>query len=136
MPTKLTCRYFWIILLALLAACEPLVPAQTVTPMATDAPSVLPTETPLVPSPTPLPPFPLEILHMAYVVDDNLYLQDGSNPPIQLTHSKEGRIFEFSDDGEKIVFYRQGMDVGDEGGTYSINADGSREQVLITKKMV
>lgn len=67
-------------------------------------------------------------LRMAYVVDGNLYLQDGSNPPFQLTHGGEDRYPSFTDDGEKIVFLR-GFIPHD---LYSINPDGSQEQLLVS----
>ena len=42
---------------------------------------------------------------MAYTIDGNLYLQDGTNPPIQLTNDeRRDHTPVFSDDGEKIVF--------------------------------
>jgi Tol biopolymer transport system component len=69
---------------------------------------------------------------MAYVIDGNLYLQDGSNPPVQLTHSGEDRNPIFSDDGEKIAFYR-GLVPHD---LYSINADGTQERVLVTGSLL
>ena len=42
---------------------------------------------------------------MAYSIDGNLYFQDGSNQPLQLTNSGEDwHLVFFSDDGEKIFF--------------------------------
>jgi len=70
---------------------------------------------------------------MAYIIDGNLYFQDGSNPPLQLTHGGEDwRLVFFSDDGEKIFFFRglTGQDL------YSINADGSEEKALITDNLL
>jgi len=69
---------------------------------------------------------------MAYVINGNLYFQGGSNPPVQLTHSRDDWQPLFTNDAEKIVFFR--------GRTphelYSINTDGSQEQELITNSML
>jgi len=67
---------------------------------------------------------------MAYTVNGNLFLQDGNHQAVQLTESGEDYFAIFSDDGEKIVFCRG--DFFCHGSVYSVNADGSREQALIT----
>jgi len=69
---------------------------------------------------------------MAYIMDGNLYFQDGSKPPLQLTHSLENWQPMFSDDGEKIIFLH-GKDWEE---IHSINSDGGQEQVLVTKKLL
>jgi Tol biopolymer transport system component len=69
---------------------------------------------------------------MAYVVEGNLYIQDGSNPPIQLIDSGEDGYPIFSDDGEKIVFFRGTVP----HDLYAINADGSQEQALVTSRLL
>jgi hypothetical protein len=69
---------------------------------------------------------------MAYVIDGNLYFQDGSKPPVQLTDSGEDLQPVFTDDGEKIVF-RHGK-LSEE--IHSINIEGSQEQVLITSRLL
>ena len=67
---------------------------------------------------------------MVYENHGDLYLQDGTKPSIQRTHSGKDRDPILSDDGGKIVFYR-----GDAfDNVYSINADGSKEQALIKSK--
>jgi Tol biopolymer transport system component len=112
----------------------------TVTTMPTTAPTLTAigsTSTALpIPSVTTIPSLPISSapdgLRMAYVIDGNLYLQDGSNPPVQLTHSGEDRNPIFSDDGEKIAFYR-GLVPHD---LYSINADGTQERVLVTGSLL
>jgi hypothetical protein len=68
---------------------------------------------------------------MAYIVDGNLYVQNGSNPPQQLTDSGEDFYPMLSDDGEKIVFYRGRNN--ENNSIFSINADGSHIQEIITK---
>lgn len=73
---------------------------------------------------------PLDNLRMAYIVDGNLYIQNGSNSPKQLSNSGEDISPIFSDDGEKIVFSRG--NIPDNKSIFSINADGSHEQELIT----
>ena len=67
---------------------------------------------------------------MAYIIDGNLYFQDGNNPFLQLTRSGEDwRIIFFSENGEKI-FFQRGITPPFE--LHSINIDGSEEQTLIT----
>ncbi|MFZ5882031.1 MAG: hypothetical protein ACOY0R_21885, partial [Chloroflexota bacterium] len=108
-------------------------PLPTLTP---GNPTVLPVSTPIS-SPAPIPIstateiFPLDNLRMAYIVDGNLYVQNGSNPPQQLTDSGQDIYPMFSDDGEKIIFYRGKSQ--DKNSIFSINADGSHEQEIITK---
>jgi len=64
---------------------------------------------------------------MAYVLEGNLYFQDGSNPPIQLTNRGEDRSpILFSESGDKIFFFRGKIS----DALYSISTDGSNEQVL------
>jgi Tol biopolymer transport system component len=67
-------------------------------------------------------------LHMAYVIEGNLYLQNGNDPPIQLTIRGQDKEPTFSEDGEKIAFLR-GFIPHD---LYSINAEGTQEQVVIS----
>ncbi len=69
---------------------------------------------------------------MAYVIDGKLYLQDGSHPSVQLTSSGEDRSPVFSDDGERLVFYRGVLS----HNVYMINADGSQEQALVTRDLL
>ena len=68
---------------------------------------------------------------MAYTVDGNLYVQNGSNSPKKLSNSGEDLSPMFSDDGEKIIFYRGKSQ--DKNSIFSINADGSDTQEIITK---
>ena len=149
MTTKFTSRrFFWSVFIALLVACGTLPPEST--PTATQATThtgkatLAPSLTPVSPTPTILPTtstptssFPVSSasdgLRMAYVVDGNIYFQNGSNPPLQLTNSGEDwRLVFFTDDGEKIFFFRgvTGQDL------YSINVDGSEEQVLVTSNLL
>lgn len=65
---------------------------------------------------------------MVYVFEGNLYLQDGSEPPLQLTTSAEVHDPIFSDDGEKIAFLRGGVP----HDLYVVNADGNGEQELVS----
>jgi hypothetical protein len=101
-------------LIILAALCAGLVGCRSVQPLPTPtstpilmpaSPTTLQVET-LSPTATEIPLFPLEGLRMAYIVDGNLYLQDSGNEPIQLTDSGEDHTPIFSDDGEKIVFFR------------------------------
>ena len=114
-----------------LAACG------VATPMPTVAETTRPSFTPAIPTATvslftpsststqtsslPVSPAP-DGLRMAYVIDGNLFFQDSSDPPLQLTYSGEDwRLVFFSDDGQKVFFFRgvNGQDL------YSINVDGS-----------
>jgi len=123
--------------LIILAACDtaPSVPIPTATTaLSLTLPSLTPSIPPptLIPTATPIPPTPIssirDSLRMAYIFEDNLYVQGGSNAPLQLTHGDRDRVPTFSNDGEKIVFLRRFIP----HDLYSINADGSREQVLVS----
>lgn len=116
------------------------------TAMPTSTATLTPTATPLPPTPTPTftptpaptstpTPVPPELagLRMAYTAEKNLYLQDGGNRPIQLTEYGKGAFSPvIADDGEKIVFLRGSIPKD----LYSINADGSREQLLVSGKIL
>ena len=140
---KNTKQYFWIIFTILLTACGNIsseldtntapTSMSVFTPIV-QIPTELPTKTPVVPSLTSVPGtlFPLDGLRMAYVIDGNLYLQDGNNPPIQLTNNGQDHSPIFSDDGEKVIFFR-GLVSHD---VYSINANGSQERALVTSSLL
>jgi Tol biopolymer transport system component len=134
-------------------------PTPTSAPGATASPSPLPTYTlptlvpvtpsapTTIPSPAPTPistvteVFPLDNLRMAYIYEGNLYVQDGNNPPKQLTTSGDVSGPVFSNDGQKIVFIRS-WELANNGDNYekkifareifSINVDGSEGRVLVT----
>jgi hypothetical protein len=155
---KTTQRYFWIAFVAVLVACQKevtsAVPAggpvatpvfETPTPSAAFmSPVPFPTagllSTLISPTNSSGPPplamstateeFSLDNLRMAYIVDGNLYVQDGSNSPKQLSNSGKSISPMFSDDGEKIIFYHG--EINDNDSVFSINADGSLEQEIIT----
>lgn len=63
---------------------------------------------------------------MLFAKDGDLYFQDGENTPIKLTHVGEEHAAILSDDGKKVVFFRQNYK-----DIYSINTDGSHEQLLV-----
>ncbi len=110
------------------------VASETVVGKSTATP-VLPTSTPLpteIPSLTPIPLFSLDGLRMAYIIDGNLYLQDSGKQQVQLTNSGEDYSPIFSSDGEKIVFFRGVLP----HTVYSINADGSQEQELVSGSLL
>ena len=134
-------RYFLLILIFLLTACGTVPAEKVTTPTSTSAatftptntPTISPTETPsLTATPTSLPIFPLDGLRMAYIIEGNLYIQDSGKEPIQLTDSGKDHTPIFSDDGQKIVFSRSVSPNTPPHDRYSINADGSQEQMLIT----
>jgi hypothetical protein len=95
------------------------------------------TSLPSTPMPIPISTsteiFPLDNLRMAYIVDGNLYVQNGSNPPKKLSDSGKDWYPMFSDDGEKIVFYREKNLHDYYNSIFSVNADGSHKQEIITK---
>jgi hypothetical protein len=142
-------RYCSILLIVLLAACASL--SAEPTPTATQAPTftftitTAPSLTPTVSTPTPLPlpptltptsvprvSSPPDGLRMAYVIDGNLYFQEGSRPALQLTQRKEYRHpIGFSDNGEKIFFF-----AGNMNDLYSIQVDGTNEQALGTRDLL
>ncbi len=115
-------------------------PTATVTTMPSLMPSVMPTYTEPLPTPSPTStPSAIPVssapegLRMAYIIDRNLYFQDGSKPPLQLTYSGvDWRTLFFSEDGEKIFFFR-GAPLHN---LYSINRDGSQEHALVTNSLL
>jgi hypothetical protein len=68
-------------------------------------PTGTPSPTPFISSPKPFPLFPLETLRMAYIVDNIVYLQNGSRPPIQVASGGEYSSPIFSDDGKKNYLF-------------------------------
>jgi len=145
-------RFLWLFFIILLVACGTVSPKQagnatstsapTFTPitptaseMATITPYALPdTPTPATlglvatPVPGPLPLFPLDGYVMVFVKNGDLYFQDGTNSPVELTHvGNKSSYHAISDDNQKVIFSR-----GD-GNIYSINSDGSREETIISK---
>lgn len=77
-------------------------------------------------------PFSLDNIRMVYEKDGNIYSRDGLDQPKQLTYSEEDRDPILSSDGEKVVFYRGKSD----NHVYSINADGSNEQLIIKSQLL
>ena len=98
----------------------PIIPTPTI-------PTAVPTATAHVPE-----SFAPDEVRMAYALDGYLYFQKGSQPPLQLTHTKEyTHPIGFSEDGTKILFLEgQAMNI------YSINVDGSDKQALATKDLL
>ncbi len=149
--------YLWIVFMLLLAACSPgattnkpteadisaistqavmtvevqMTQTAAIVPTATIIPTVLPTEILAVPSPTSLPLFPLNGYVMLFTKDGDLYFQDGVDTPSKLAHipgksyPSPPYIFRLSDDEQKVVFYQN------DGNIYSINTDGTHEQIII-----
>ncbi len=64
----------------------------------------------------------------------NLYVEDSGKPTIQLTNSGQDRMPVFSDDGEKIVFYRGPMP--EKNQVYVISMDGIGERKLVTPDLL
>jgi hypothetical protein len=78
-------------------------------------------------SPPELPKFSLDGYIMVFVRDADLYFQDGNNSPVKLAHVGGNFYYDLSSDGQKVVYSRN------DGNIYSINIDGSQEQIIITK---
>jgi Tol biopolymer transport system component len=63
---------------------------------------------------------------MVFIKDGDLYFQDGKNAPVRLAHVGEKSYSpKLSDDNQKVVFSK------DNGNEYSINTDGTNEQIII-----
>jgi hypothetical protein len=133
MITKTTAqRCFPLILGVILAACQfqTEVPGSTSTVVpVTQTLTTGPSETP---SSTQLPSLPLDDLRIIYVINGNIYLQDGNSPALQLTFSGEDDSPVISDDGQKVIFYRGNSFDGGASfdNIYSINSDGSDEKSI------
>ncbi|MGC1376583.1 MAG: hypothetical protein WA821_10175 [Anaerolineales bacterium] len=152
-------RYLWIILLALLVGCGPVVAPVTVpTAIAVATPTKVDmnafstqiagtvvaqiTQTAYVtstqtrpptgtpqPTRTPLPVYAPGGKLKVSIIDGNLYIQNGGGQNVQLTHSKADHDPFFSDDGKKVIFYRGYAD--NNNTLYSIDANGGQEQQII-----
>ncbi len=152
---------YTIILAALLAACETAIPVPIIATTATSmpslvqvspTPSVFPTPSPMPVTATPTIPvatltavpissLPLSSapnrLRMAYVLDGNIYVQNAHNAPIQLTHSQGDVNPRFSEDGERILFYRNPEPFTyHTSDLYSIHTDGTQEKMLVTGSLL
>ena len=156
-----TLKYcFWMIFVLLLAACSPSPTTITATPtpeidvnafstqvaatfVAEITPTAAPTAT-IFPTSTqtsnvtltPLPFVTLDGLRAAYIIKGNLYVQDSGKQPVQLTNKGQDTDPIFSDDGEKIVFYRGGKLSKRTYQVYRINADGSGEEAFVTSTIL
>ncbi len=119
---------------------SPSAPPYTLTPASVLPGSILTTPPPTW-TPVPIASLPLSSapkgLHMAYIVDGNLYVQNASDAPIKLTQGQDDVMPRFSEDGERILFYRNpepftyhSLDL------YSIHADGTQEKMLVTGSLL
>lgn len=149
--SSLVKRSSWIVFLFLFLACSVFSPQQASSPTAseptlTQPPTAITTGTPAPTSAqTPLPLVTVDGLRMAYIRKGqydfmgNLYVQDSGGQPVQLTNSGLDRSPLFSDDGQRIVFYRGDASrppKNPPNSLYSIHADGSREQALVTSDLL
>jgi hypothetical protein len=70
-------------------------------------------------------------------MNGNLYVQAGNHAPRQLTQSEGDVLLRFSDDGERILFYRNpepfGYHILD---LYSIHTDGTHGKMLVTGSLL
>jgi Tol biopolymer transport system component len=121
---------------------SPTIVAQTMTPMPTA--TVIPTQTAPVPESTStatsehtLTPLPIQVLdglRLAYTIDGNLYVQDSGKQAIQLTHSGQDRNPVFSDDGQKIAFFRAWETEMNQ--LHVINADETGGRAMVTSELL
>jgi hypothetical protein len=102
-----------------------LLPSLTATITLPPSPTPTPTQTPL-PLPDVLPKFPLDGYIMLFTKDGDLYFRDSENAPVKLTHVGGEHATILSDDGKKVVFFRQNY-----RDIYSINVDGSHDQLIV-----
>ncbi len=117
---KITQKYFLTILVATIVACQNRGTDKLATATLMPTTTISTTED-TTPTPSSYPQFQLENLRMAYAIDGDLYIQDGSaQSKFLIETGKDHPSPVFSDDGEKIIFYRG------EWGRYSINTDGSQ----------
>lgn len=96
-----------------------------------------PTDTPLATSLTPTitqTPYPLTVikeLRVVYISKGDVYIQDGDQQPVRLTHSSQASSSVLiSDDGQKIAF---------SCGTNrwcTVSADGTGERTLVTQEQL
>jgi dipeptidyl aminopeptidase/acylaminoacyl peptidase len=112
------------------------VASPTSVPSATPTSTIIPTDTlfPPTPTQTPLPFMALDGLRVAYIIDGNLYVQDSGKQAMQLTNTGRDSNPTFTDDGQKIIFYRASE--SPKKHIYSINSDGSGERVLVTSDLL
>ena len=131
--------FIWFIAFLLLGCISQQTTVQSLTPTfqtptalqtlsSFDTPTASPTETSLpVPTAIATTPFSIDRLRIVLVKDGNLYIQNGTKAPVQLTYSGTDHDPVISIEGNKVAFYRgEGF-----GAVYSINADGSQEQIII-----
>lgn len=148
MTTKFTPhRYFWIVFVAILVACEntmraPETPTdiaaptfQTLTPLSTFTPVPFPT---VIDSPSltiqSIPKFPLDGYVTVFQKDGDLYFQDENNSPIRLTHGEKVNWPILSNDNQVVIFNLGDTSENGYSNLYSVNVDGSNMQALVTEQ--
>lgn len=87
-----------------------------------------PTRTP-APTQTPPPVYSPDQKAKALIIDGNLYVQQANGENIQLTKGKTDHDPFFSDDGRKLVFYRDYL--SNNTTLYAIDSKGGQEQLII-----
>jgi hypothetical protein len=112
-------------------------PNVTIISAQTFAATLSPTDTPLAISLTPTiteSPYPFTTmmgLRGVYISGGDVYIQDGGEQPVQLTHSGQAsRPVLISDDGQKIAF------ACGAGRWCVVNADGTGERALVTPEQL
>ncbi len=99
--------------------------AATLTAAALEAPSA-------TPSPTEAPCSTASALTIAYTDNGNVWLIEGSNPPLQLTSGGDTSEVAISDDGLKVAFTT--WDAPTQSSELRVvNSDGSGEMVLMSQ---
>jgi len=141
-PSRISLIVALVLMATLFAGCGQVtpVPVGTATTVPNFTPAILTaTELPLVSSSTSTltPSLPVSSapdgLRMAYIIDGNLYFQESSKSPVQLTDKGDDwNVLFFSEDGERVFFFRDAI----RHDLYSINVDGTQEQALVTKDLL
>jgi len=89
-----------------------------------------------VPSPTPSPTEPAcdiaSVLTIAYTNNGNVWLIEGTNPPLQLTSGGNAAAVAISGDGQKVAFTTWEAPT-QTSELRSVNSDGSAENVLMSQ---
>ncbi len=104
--------------------------------LATQVAATLTAAAPDVPSATPSPTEPpcdiAPVLTIAYTDNGNVWLIEGSNPPLQLTSGGDASSVAISDDGQKVVFAAWDTPT-DSRELRVVNSDGSGETILMSQ---
>jgi hypothetical protein len=101
-------------------------------PPATAPPTMPPGSTPIPSEPPPPPCIQASVLTIAYTNNGNLWLIEGTNPPLQLTSGGTADTVAISEDGLKVAFTT--YDLATQNTELRVvNSDGTGEMVLLSQ---